>query len=261
MRGRPEEVPSDPRCRDACPQRPGSRRLARAIASATAERGDDGETGGGAACFDGYLRHPAPELQQPSRHEIVGRTFAEAPGRLLEAPREPEGSRESEAGPSPGGSKAADRPASFRRFALTPYARWLRPRCQPPAYPSRLDPGADTERRTHGGGSTGSRDGREAPLDLMTMNDYHLVMKNVRIADLKAHLSEHLRRVRRGQTVTVLDRNTPIARIVPLAVETRDLVIHRPRRRRKLSDVPLPPPARLRSDVVELLLEDRNGGR
>ncbi len=43
----------------------------------------------------------------------------------------------------------------------------------------------------------------------MTTNDYHLVMKNsVRVAELKSRLSEYLRRVRRGETVTVLVSNT-----------------------------------------------------
>jgi len=44
-------------------------------------------------------------------------------------------------------------------------------------------------------------------------------MKKVGIADLKERLSEHLRKVRRGQTLTVLDRETPIARIVPFDAE------------------------------------------
>ena len=39
----------------------------------------------------------------------------------------------------------------------------------------------------------------------------------VGIAELKARLSEHLRAVRKGRTVTVLDRDTPVARIVPYA--------------------------------------------
>ena len=38
-------------------------------------------------------------------------------------------------------------------------------------------------------------------------------------ADLKPHLSAHLRKVRRGQTLTVLDRETPVARIVPVDAE------------------------------------------
>ena len=51
----------------------------------------------------------------------------------------------------------------------------------------------------------------------MTRRDYHLVMKRVNIADLKARLSEHLRYVRRGHTLTILDRDTPVATISPVA--------------------------------------------
>jgi hypothetical protein len=42
-------------------------------------------------------------------------------------------------------------------------------------------------------------------------------MKIVRIADLEAHVREHLRAVQRGETPTIVDRDTPIARIVPLS--------------------------------------------
>src|SRR3990172_4833793 len=52
-------------------------------------------------------------------------------------------------------------------------------------------------------------------------------MKEVRIADLKARLSEHLRYVRRGHELTVLDRDTPIARLVPVEAPT-GLAIRRP---------------------------------
>ena len=37
----------------------------------------------------------------------------------------------------------------------------------------------------------------------------------VKIADLKNNLSRHLARVRRGSEITVYDRNTPVARILP----------------------------------------------
>lgn len=40
-------------------------------------------------------------------------------------------------------------------------------------------------------------------------------MKNVKIADLKNNLSRHLAQVRQGSELIVLDRNTPVARIVP----------------------------------------------
>jgi len=55
-------------------------------------------------------------------------------------------------------------------------------------------------------------------------------MKQVQIAELKAHLSQYLARVRRGDTVVVCDRKTPIARLVPLADVKDDFVVHEPRR-------------------------------
>jgi len=42
-------------------------------------------------------------------------------------------------------------------------------------------------------------------------------MRTVNVADLKNNLSKYLREVRRGEEVLVRDRNTPIAKIVPLA--------------------------------------------
>ena len=38
--------------------------------------------------------------------------------------------------------------------------------------------------------------------------------RKVKISELKARLSEHLRHVRRGHTITVMDRDTPVAEIV-----------------------------------------------
>ena len=92
----------------------------------------------------------------------------------------------------------------------------------------------------------------------MTIYDYHMVMKSVRIAELKARLSEHLRRVRRGHPLTVMDRDTPIARLVPYAPEPETLRVRQPLRKfPSLQQVPLPPPLKLKVDVVSLLLEDR----
>jgi prevent-host-death family protein len=78
-------------------------------------------------------------------------------------------------------------------------------------------------------------------------------MKTVGIADLKAHLSEHLKSVRKGRSLTVLDRDTPVARIVPLTTEA--LEIRRARRQPKDLALPLPPDAP--TDSLTLLLEDR----
>jgi len=87
-------------------------------------------------------------------------------------------------------------------------------------------------------------------------------MIGVRIADLKSRLSEHLRKVRAGRSLTVLDRDTPIARIVPYEEHGASLTIRSPLSDApKLHRVPLPPPLRLRRDIVALLLEERQGER
>jgi len=78
-------------------------------------------------------------------------------------------------------------------------------------------------------------------------------MSDVGIAELKARLSEHLRSVRNGRTLTVLDRDTPIAQIIPYA--TQPLEVRKARRR--LRDLNLPAKPAKRTDSVALLIEDR----
>jgi prevent-host-death family protein len=96
----------------------------------------------------------------------------------------------------------------------------------------------------------------------MTISGYNLVMKEVRIAELKAKLSEHLRAVRRGHTITVFDRDQPIARIVPYRADKGGVRIREPLPGAgRLQDVPLPPPLPFETDIVALLLEDRQGDR
>jgi antitoxin (DNA-binding transcriptional repressor) of toxin-antitoxin stability system len=84
-----------------------------------------------------------------------------------------------------------------------------------------------------------------------------MTMKSVKIAHLKSHLSQHLREVRGGRTLTVLDRNTPVAKLVPIASDD-DVVITPPAAPvPSLAKVKLPAPVRIQVDVVDLLLEDR----
>jgi antitoxin (DNA-binding transcriptional repressor) of toxin-antitoxin stability system len=78
-------------------------------------------------------------------------------------------------------------------------------------------------------------------------------MSNVRIADLKARLSEHLRAVRNGSTLTVLDRETPVARIIPFAAPSLEIR----KAKRQLRDLKLPRRPSTRTDSVALLVEDR----
>ena len=87
----------------------------------------------------------------------------------------------------------------------------------------------------------------------MTTGDYDEVMKAIGIADLKAHLSEHLKSVRKGRTLTVLNRDTPVARIVPFTTEALEVR----RTRRHPMDLTLPAPPDAPTDSLALLLEDR----
>lgn len=96
----------------------------------------------------------------------------------------------------------------------------------------------------------------------MTCSDYLMVMKSVGIAQLKARLSEYLRQVRRGHPLTVLDRETPIARIVPVYDRDGDWGVREPEPGTPApGKLRLPPPLPLEMDIVELLLQERQGER
>jgi prevent-host-death family protein len=87
-------------------------------------------------------------------------------------------------------------------------------------------------------------------------------MEAVRVARLKAKLSEYLRRVRRGHAVTILDRDTPIARIVPYIPDAAALTVRRPPADAgKPHQVRLPPPLKTDIDIVALLMEERQPER
>ena len=46
---------------------------------------------------------------------------------------------------------------------------------------------------------------------------YNAFMRTAKISELKAHLSAHIKYVKRGQDVLILDRNTPVARLTRVA--------------------------------------------
>ena len=81
--------------------------------------------------------------------------------------------------------------------------------------------------------------------------------KRVKISELKAHLSEYVRHVRRGYTVEVTDRDSPVARLVPYEQRGSGLVVQPAQG--SMRDLKLP---KLRwktnIDVVALIREDRD---
>ena len=84
-----------------------------------------------------------------------------------------------------------------------------------------------------------------------------MVMKSAKVSELKAHLSAYLAAVRRGETVIVCDRNTPIARLVPYDEERDGFSIEGPRR--PLSDLKKVRGVKLKrpTDILRLLRESR----
>jgi prevent-host-death family protein len=82
-------------------------------------------------------------------------------------------------------------------------------------------------------------------------------MKRIKIAELKDHLSQHLREVERGNEVEITDRGRPIARIVPVRRAGPSLVLLPPKRPFSSVRSRRHAPARWAIGSIELLLEER----
>jgi prevent-host-death family protein len=87
-------------------------------------------------------------------------------------------------------------------------------------------------------------------------------MRTVKVSDLKARLSAHLRLVRGGEEVLVCDRDKPVARIVPVELQdqtaqerrlvARGLLVP-PLKKRSASDSWPEPPGNISNEVAEQL--------
>ena len=91
-----------------------------------------------------------------------------------------------------------------------------------------------------------------------THNWSNVSMQQAQIAELKAHLSQYLARVRRGGTVVVCDRKTPIARLVPFTEREEEFVVSEPTR--SVLDLKRVPGVKVKRgiDVVRILRESRD---
>lgn len=97
-------------------------------------------------------------------------------------------------------------------------------------------------------------------------------MKSARISELRDGLSEYLARVRKGETIIVYDRDTPIARIEPITAaddsvpewvreaERRGVLLP-PKVRGGPPLIPKPIKVDPRFSLLEALLEERRSGR
>lgn len=95
-------------------------------------------------------------------------------------------------------------------------------------------------------------------VDFQATSGHNKAMKQAKVSELKARLSGYLAEVRRGQTVEVCDRQTPIARIVPIEGSGTDVAVVEPHR--PVSDLRNLKPIRLRrrTNVDRLLRESRD---
>jgi prevent-host-death family protein len=82
-------------------------------------------------------------------------------------------------------------------------------------------------------------------------------MRRVKIAELKDHLSEHLRSVERGGEIEVTDRDRPIARISPVRPDLPRIEVVRASRRLSAADRKALPGAGWPVESLDLLLEER----
>lgn len=95
-------------------------------------------------------------------------------------------------------------------------------------------------------------------------------MTTTGIAELKAHLSEYLAKVKAGEEVLITERGSPIARICPLPRETafdqgvaeleRAGLVRRPARSLGVDFLDLPRPEDPQGTVLAALLSEREEG-
>lgn len=81
-------------------------------------------------------------------------------------------------------------------------------------------------------------------------------MNTIGIAELKARLSEHLRAVRAGQSLIVLDRRSPVARLVPYENQDEGIVVEEARG--QLQELPVPAPVLPETDILVELMDERS---
>jgi antitoxin (DNA-binding transcriptional repressor) of toxin-antitoxin stability system len=78
-------------------------------------------------------------------------------------------------------------------------------------------------------------------------------VKTINISQLKAHISEQLRAVRKGQRLVILDRDIPVAQLVPYERPAPALVPRAPKRVIKLRKLGIS----VKRDPLEVLIAER----
>jgi prevent-host-death family protein len=97
-------------------------------------------------------------------------------------------------------------------------------------------------------------------------------MRTAKISELKAKLSAHIKFVKNGEEVLILDRNKPVARLVPVAPDedfderTQRLIakgiLTPPKRLRVLGEAwPMPPGPMISQEAIDRMWSEERDGR
>lgn len=78
---------------------------------------------------------------------------------------------------------------------------------------------------------------------------------SIQMADFKAHLSQYIRSVRQGHPLTLLDRQTPVAQVIPYSEKPGKLTVRPPTR--QPNQVIFPEPLGKQVDVIRYAAEER----
>ncbi|MDE3150388.1 MAG: type II toxin-antitoxin system prevent-host-death family antitoxin [Acidobacteriota bacterium] len=107
----------------------------------------------------------------------------------------------------------------------------------------------------------------------LVMLRYHKLMRTAKISELKAKLSAHIAYVKRGEEVLILDRNTPVAKLVSVGLAAdhderlqrlvaKGIVSPSIRLRKEGKEWPDPPgPTRITRKMMEQVWREERDGR
>lgn len=86
--------------------------------------------------------------------------------------------------------------------------------------------------------------------------------RKVTIEELREHLTEHIERVREGDTVNVLDGDAVVATLAPPQNVRQSFIVHEPPKGTRLGDFkPGSRPQNLRTDPAQIIIEEREHER
>ena len=85
---------------------------------------------------------------------------------------------------------------------------------------------------------------------------YYGKMKTTNISYFKSHLSQELRAVRNGERIIILDRDIPVAEVLPYDINKKNIRIQLPTKKLQYSE----PSFKTVKDPLFYLLEDRARG-